>query len=233
MKKKIVITLLVGCMLLVTALPHVNACTRTLVFLSLSSAEISLPHVNAYTRTINNNASNQQILEKELENIVDKQMSTYNWKLNDLSYTKTFEEVNSGKIEMRWDVNIKHTLNYSTPEMVPVLKGKIKAYNEVKNNLGQSKKNVLEKDINNWKDNLQQYINEPQDANESIKVIGELDNKNKIIPSSLSFYIQNEDEYIPMSEVLKAKTDIDIEQNSYNNFKDESLGITTNNLIAY
>lgn len=81
-----------------------------------------------------------------------------------------YKELTDSQFEAEVLVNLKHTLNVTQPEDLPVLKGKLKFLKEKGGNLSKKETDFLNKDVEKWRDILKRYITEPQDA--SIIVIG-------------------------------------------------------------
>lgn len=169
--------------------------------------------------------NNKSIIEEELNKLIDKQMKLYRWDLMDSSYDVISQSVENDKLTLDYNVAIIHRLDFPSVKDVPVLQGKLKYLNELKTDPAGNglKINYVETKVNEWEKNLQSYIDQDQELQETIRVVALLDKNNEVIKGSIEFYFQEaDDSFTPADEFLVIATDDEVFQSSYNDIKDRA-----------
>lgn len=110
--------------------------------------------------------------------------------MSSLNYNEISNSIKNNEVEVIWLVELKHKLDYDKPESVPIFKGKIRRYDELKNKLSSNELGLIQKDLDSWKNNLHNYINEEQYMSEYIKMTAIINNENKIVTGSEKEFIQ-------------------------------------------
>ncbi len=177
---------------------------------------LGLTITNVFATNVSNDKGSSkygQLLSNNLEQLVKKQMNAYNWKLDNLSYIEVSNKVSNNNVEVMWLVEVKHRLNYDKAESVPILKGKLRYFNESKNNLTDVEKSVAQTDIESWKANLEDYIKNEQYMGEYVKITAQTNDQNEIIPGTIKEFIENGKDYTPVDEFIKVP-DKDTQENS-------------------
>ena len=92
-------------------------------------------------------------LSNKVAAFVQEQVKLYHWRLLDLTITPVQEWVATDKATVVFDVNFKHALDYSRPEDVPILKGKM-AFVRDNQALPQDVLARLRNDVELWRADL-------------------------------------------------------------------------------
>ncbi|MCD5406493.1 MAG: amidase domain-containing protein [Desulfotomaculum sp.] len=172
-------------------------------------------------------------LEQAVKEYIEQDNTQRNWNIKSQKITLISSGQEENKTFAVFDVYRQFTLNYNSPEEVPILKGKLRWYEENKKQLSAMQSKEIQEDISMWQSDLAEYINKPQDAYERLKVAitkekdGQISNPTIFGEDPLGKYILLEN-VVPMPQK--------VEQESYKSMEKNISQITetysTNAIIA-
>jgi len=190
------------------------------LFLVLTTSNVFALPTNQNDKVVSNSGKK---LSNNLEKLVQKQIKSYHWKVSSLNYNEISNSLNNNEVEVIWSVELKHKLDYDKPESVPALKGKIRRYNELKSNLPVNELDLIQRDLDSWKSNLTNYINEEQDMSEYIKITAIINDENQIVAGSVKEYIQDGEEFVAADDFIKVPDLASQEKTAYENLEKDTI----------
>jgi hypothetical protein len=111
------------------------------------------------------------------------------------------QKVNNSFGEAEFKTKVTTLLGCKTPAEWPVQKGRIKYLAENRQNLIPEQIKKVEKEIDFWNKELQEYIEKPSDANDFLKITAEFDKQGMLKKNTVKIYSQDPmGEYLPVEE---------------------------------
>ncbi len=141
---------------------------------------------------------------------------------------ETSEQIDGDTIVSYWHTRILFTLAYETPESVPLLRGKLRALNEVAGGSVSAVTSSVQSEISAWRARLTEYIQTPQEANQWFRVTAYLDPEGRLLRNSVQLAVQDaDDSYIEVGKWLARIPTADrVETDGYVSMKAELTSIS-------
>lgn len=127
-------------------------------------------------------------LQSYVESFVREDIKATGHKVVSLTVTPGECTISNGVAEQVFEVNAMTLSVYSTAEDSPVYKAKEKFLKENKGTLSTKTVRILERDLADWKVDLDMYAKTPWPLFERIKAVGHLNEAGKIIIESIKLY---------------------------------------------
>lgn len=158
-------------------------------------------------------------LQKQVEDLVARRYQHY--RLVDKEITLLSLYISASQAEAEYLVHVSHVLGVSTPAEWPVQKGRLKYLEENRSRMSPAALEKVEKQIAFWEQELQRYIDTPQEANEFLKVEAQFDSQGRLQKNSVQFYIQDPvGQYIPLDMHLPHfKSEAELIQQGYDEMR--------------
>jgi hypothetical protein len=116
--------------------------------------------------------SNLKVLEKAAADYIEQRSRQSHWNVLEQEIKLLSKSAGGGKVIAVYDIHLRHTLDYHSPEEAPVLRGKLRWLREHEKELSREALDRARKEIEMWRKDLADYISTPQDAYERLKVEG-------------------------------------------------------------
>jgi hypothetical protein len=143
--------------------------------------------------------SKTEQFQKEIKDFLARQYKHY--RVLETEVTLLSQKVNNSFGEAEFKTKVTTLLGCKTPAEWPTQKGKIKYLEENRQNLTPEQIRKVEKEIDFWNKELQEYIEKPSDANDFLKITAEFDKQGMLKKNTVKIYSQDPmGKYLPVEE---------------------------------
>ncbi|WP_258361205.1 hypothetical protein, partial [Moorella sulfitireducens (nom. illeg.)] len=163
-------------------------------------------------------------LQEQVENLVARQYQHY--RLLDTKVDLQSFNQSGFQAEAVYLVRVSHLLGVDTPAEWPPQKGRLQYLEENRASLTPEALRKIEKEIAFWQQELQEYITEPQEANEFLKVTARFDSRGRLQKDTVQFFIEDGvGQYIPLDMNLPYfKSEAELIQQGYEEMRQLAAG---------
>lgn len=131
--------------------------TSTLGMGSIASARTELPELRA-----------------AVSRFAHEEAEATHWKLNGVEVQELSRAQTGDQVEVVFELKVSHTLGYTSPEDVPLLKGEKSWLLAQGNTLDAVRRTAAEQELSYWHNQFLDYIQQPQQASQQLKVLAQL-----------------------------------------------------------
>ncbi|MGI6284879.1 copper amine oxidase N-terminal domain-containing protein [Neomoorella humiferrea] len=163
-------------------------------------------------------------LQKQVEDLIARQYQHYRVLDTKIDLQSFYQ---SGfQAEAVYLVRVSHLLGVDTPAEWPPQKGRLHYLDENRARLTPEALRKIERQIAFWQQELQEYITEPQEANEFLKVTARFDSRGRLQKDSVQFFIEDAvGQYIPLDMNLPYfKSEAELIQQGYEEMRQLAAG---------
>ncbi|MHB9094612.1 MAG: amidase domain-containing protein [Eubacteriales bacterium] len=154
-----------------------------------------------------------------LNDFIAKDTALRNWKLLDQKVTVVSSNQSGYEVSMVFDVDRKHLLDFAKAEDIPALKGRLAYIQKNGKQLSANGLTKANKEIENWKHDLNEYITIPQNCFDRIKVTAVLDIAGLVKPETVSFYREDPLGNFVTTSLQDIPSNATVEQASFDTIK--------------
>lgn len=146
-------------------------------------------------------------LENSVRQYLQEEAAATHWKLRTVNLEEQSRIAKDGRMEVVYEVKVEHTLNFATPEEVPLLKGERAYLFSQGNTLDAVRRAAADQELAYWHNQFYDAIHTPQEASEQLKVTVELSDAGTLRPESVRIFMAGPTgEFRPVEEFLSNLT---------------------------